>query len=105
MYAKVLQVTDQASSHGMTYSSTRRRISSAIAIAGWVSFSCTANFSWKEPRGTFCTRRMRSMSCSEQETKKYCCSSRSSLPRSCSSFGYRTLERFRHRRSVLAVLV
>ena len=40
------------------------------------------------------SRRMRNMSCSEQVTKKYCCSSRSSLPCSCSSFGYSTLLMF-----------
>ena len=34
------------------------------------------------------------MSCSEHETKKYCCSSRNSLPRSSWSFGYSTLLRF-----------
>ena len=32
------------------------------------------------------------MSCSEQETKKYCCASRSCFPASGSSFGYSTFE-------------
>jgi len=73
-------VIDHALSQSMAYSSIISRMSSTVAIAGCVSFSCTANFSWKRASGMFCTRRMRSMSCNEQHTKKYCCSSRSSLP-------------------------
>ena len=84
----------QAASQSMPFSSTSRRISSATAIAGCVSFSWTANFSWKRSSGIFCPRMMRSMSCSEQETKKYCCSRRSSLPWMASSFGYSTLVMF-----------
>ena len=32
------------------------------------------------------------MSCSEHDTKKYCCASRNRLPISGSSFGYSTFE-------------
>src|SRR5271157_4821874 len=37
---------------------------------------------------------MRSMCCTEHETKKNCCARRSCLPWISSSFGYRTLEMF-----------
>jgi starch phosphorylase len=91
---RILRVMLQARSQSSAISSTSSRISSATAIDGWVSLSCTANFSWKRSGGIFCTRLMRSMSCSEQATKKYCCSRRSSLPLTCSSFGYSTLVMF-----------
>ncbi len=78
----------------MPCTSSSSRISSATATAGCVSLSCTAYFSWKpESVAPFC-RWMRIMSESAQETKKYCCSSRSRLPRVLSSFGYSTLVMF-----------
>ena len=59
-------------------SSTSSRISSATAIDGCVSFSCTANIVRRAlQRVALHASSRRSMSCSEQETKKYCCSERS----------------------------
>ena len=94
VYEQVWRVMSQARSQSMAISSTSRRMSSATAIDGCVSFIWIANFSWNRSGGIFWILQMRSMSCSEQDTKKYCCSSRSSLPRACSSFGYSTLVRF-----------
>ena len=54
-------------------------MSSATAMEGWVSFNCTANFSWNRVTESAGTRR-RIMSCRAQQTKKYCCSRRSPLP-------------------------
>jgi hypothetical protein len=66
----------------------------ATAMDGCVSFIWIANFSWNRSGGIFWILQMRSMSCREHETKKYCCSRRSSLPLACSSLGYSTLVRF-----------
>ena len=60
----------QARSQSIAISSTSSRISSATAIEGCVSFSWTANFSWKRSSGIFCTLQMRSMSCSEQDDEE-----------------------------------
>ena len=64
-----------------------------MAMAGCVSLSWTATLSAKfshEFSGRLRWRRM--MSRSEQVTKKYCCTRRSSFPFSVLSFGYRTFE-------------
>ena len=63
---QVWRVMPQARSQSMAISSTSRRMSSATAIDGCVSFIWTANFSWKRSGGIFWTLQMRSMSCSEQ---------------------------------------
>ena len=57
--------------------------------------SCTANFSWKCSSGMLLdAHECAACPAASRTTKKYCCSSRSSLPWTCSSFGYRTLLRF-----------
>ena len=66
VYEHVWRVMLQARSHSMVISSTSRRMSSATAIDGCVSFIWIANFSWKRSGGIFWTLQMRSMSCSEQ---------------------------------------
>lgn len=91
VYENARPVTSHASSQPRWCSSTSRRINSGMAIAGWVSLSCTANRSanwrgWAPVRS-----RRRSMSWSEQVTKKYCCCRRNCLPASGSSLGYSTL--------------
>ena len=63
-------------------------MSSTIAIAGCVSLSCTATLAAKLSQEFPLVRRCRRMmSRNEQATKKYCCTSRSSLPFSVLSFG------------------
>ena len=59
-----------------------------------MSLSCMAIFSWNVSGVPPIRRWSRSMSCREQETKKYCCASLSLLPISGSSFG---IEHFGHR--------
>ena len=60
----------------------------ATAINGWVSFNCAANMSGKRSIGSPLRSSRRSMSCSEQETKKYCCASRGGASIPGSSLGY-----------------
>ena len=55
-------------------------MSSATAIDGCVSFICTAQLDAKDSIELPASRWIRIMSCSEQETKKYCWASRSCFP-------------------------
>jgi hypothetical protein len=63
------------------------RISSTIAITGWVSLSWTTAFSGNTSQSVLLSRKRRMMSRSEQETRKYCCLRRSSRPSSVLSSG------------------
>jgi hypothetical protein len=58
-----------------------------MAMAGWVSFNWTTNFSGKRSTPPRSRTVMRIMSCSEQEVKKYCWRRRSLLPATGSSLG------------------
>ena len=71
----------------MPCSSTSSRINSATAMDGCVSFNCAAQYEWSSPNDLPRIRSNLIMSWSEQDTKKYCCSSRSSFPASGSSLG------------------
>jgi hypothetical protein len=75
----------------MRCSSIRMRISSGMVMAGCVSLSWMATFSAKFSSDGYATRWRRTMSCSEQATKKYCCFSRSSLPNTFTSLGVEDL--------------
>ena len=87
MYEQVRWVMPHAVSQSIRWSSTNSRISSAMAIEGCVSFSCAAHDASNSRSGRRRITCSRIMSWREQETKKYCCDSRSSLPASGSSFG------------------
>ena len=88
---------DQACSQPIPFSSTSSRISSGIASTGWVSLSWMTTLSGNASQSLLRNRNRRMMSRSEQQTRKYCCLSRSSRPASVLSLGYSTLVRFSER--------
>ena len=78
---------DQACSQPTPFSSTSSRISSGTASTGWVSFSWMTTLSGNAAQSLLRNRNRRMISRSEQETRKYCCLSRSSRPASVLSLG------------------
>ncbi len=82
------EVIAQAASHCMPSWSSSRRISSATAMEGWVSFIwntlCSANFD-RSLLPAEC--HWRSASCRLAEARKYCWRRRNSLPFSLVSLG------------------
>ena len=72
-------------------------MSSGIASTGWVSLSWMTTLSGNAPQSLLRNRNRRMMSRSEQETRKYCCFSRSSWPAGVLSLGYSILVRFSER--------
>ena len=65
-----------------------------MASTGWVSLSWMTTWSGKASQSWLRNRNRRMMSRSEQETRKYCCLSRSSQQAGVLSLGYSTLLRF-----------
>jgi hypothetical protein len=87
VYETASRVTAHAAFHSMPYSSISRRISSAGAIAGWVSFRWIA---LRRPRSASepPSRRWRATrSCSDALTRKASCFKRSTRPASVLSSG------------------
>ena len=90
VYARVRTVRSHASSHPSSARSSRMRINSATAIAGWVSLSWTATLSGSAGQSFPRRRNRETMSASEQATRKYSWTNRSERPRGVESSGYRT---------------
>ncbi len=87
VYPITFSVISHASSQPSPSRSMRMRIISGIESDGWVSLSCIAANSGKWLHDRFCRLNRRTMSASEQATKKYCCFRRSSLPMYSVSLG------------------
>ena len=62
-----------ASSHPRPSQSMSSRMSSAMTSDGWVSFNCMKTLSGNASQALPSDLKRRTMSCSEQETKKYSC--------------------------------
>ena len=90
VYASVRTVRSHASSQPSFASSSRMRISSGTAIAGWVSLSWMATLSGSAGQSLPRRRNRATMSASEQATRKYSWRNRSDRPRGVESSGYRT---------------
>ena len=87
MYARVRTVRSHASSQPSFARSSRMRISSATAIAGWVSLSWIATLSGSDAQSFPRRRNRATMSAREQATRKYSWMNRSDRPRGVESSG------------------
>ena len=80
MYASVFLVRSQAWSQPRWASSSRMRINSGTAIVGCVSLSWMAAFSGSLSQSCIQRRNRRTISASEQATRKYSCTKRNPCP-------------------------